>query len=56
MSERHTKVVLLLQELAAKFVQHEANADPLITITSADASLDFKKVTSFFKTMPEEKE
>lgn len=56
MSERHTKVVLLLQELAAKFVQHEANADPLITITSADASPDFKNLTIFFTTIPEEKE
>jgi len=56
MSDRHIKVVLLIQELAAKFIQHEANTDPLITVTSANASPDFKNVTIFITTIPDGKE
>lgn len=56
MSDRHLKVVLLIQELAAKFIQHEANTDPLITVTSANASPDFKNVTIFITTIPSGKE
>jgi ribosome-binding factor A len=55
-SLRHEKVVLLLQELAAKFIQQEANTDPLITVTSANASPDFKNVTIFFTTIPDTKQ
>ncbi len=56
MSQRHEKVVLLIQELAAKFIQHEANTDPLITVTSANASPDFKNVTVFITTIPDSKQ
>lgn len=56
MSERHAKVVLLFQELAAKFIQQEANTDPLITVTSANASPDFKNLTIFVTTIPSGKE
>jgi ribosome-binding factor A len=56
MSERHLKVVLLVQELAAKFIQQEANTNPLITVTSANASPDFKNVTIFFTTIPDDKQ
>lgn len=56
MPERHQRVVLLLQELAATFIQHEANTDPLITVTSANASPDFKNVTTFVTTIPDGKE
>lgn len=56
MSDRHIKVVLLIQELAAKFIQHEANTDPLITVTSANASPDFKNVTIFITTIPDGRE
>lgn len=56
MPERHSRVVLLLQELAATFIQQEANTDPLITVTSANASPDFKNVTIFITTIPDGKE
>lgn len=56
MSDRHLKIVLLMQELAAKFIQHTANTDPLITVTSANASPDFKNVTIFITTIPDGKE
>jgi ribosome-binding factor A len=56
MHEQNQRATLMLQELAAKFIQHEANTNPLITITSAHASPDFKNVTIFFTTIPEEKQ
>ncbi len=56
MSDRHTRVVTLLQELAATFIQHEANTDPLITVTGANASPDFHNVTIFFTTIPDGRE
>jgi ribosome-binding factor A len=56
MSDRHLKVTLLIQELAAKFIQHEANTDPLITVTSANSSPDFKNVTIFITTIPDSKQ
>lgn len=35
---------------------HEANTDPLITITHVDASPDFKNAVVYFTTIPTEKE
>jgi ribosome-binding factor A len=52
----HTQVVAQIQELAATFIQQEANTDPLITITSANASPDLKNATIFFTTIPDSKE
>ncbi len=56
MSERQAKVAHLLQENVAKFVQQEANADPLITITRIDISPDLKRAIVFFTTLPDGKE
>jgi ribosome-binding factor A len=56
MTDRNIRVTSVIQELAAKYIQLEANTDPLITITSAQASPDFKYVTIFFTTIPEGKE
>lgn len=56
MQEQHKRATLAIQELAATFIQHEANADPLITITGAHASLDFKHITIYFTTIPEDKQ
>ncbi len=54
--ERHTRVVSVIKELAAKFIQQEANTDPLITITNTIVSADQKHVTVFFTTIPENRE
>lgn len=54
--ERHTKVATLLAELTAKYVQQEANTDPLITITRANVSKDYSNATIFFTTIPDEKQ
>ena len=56
MADHHSRLVSVLQELAARFVHQEANTDPLITITHADVSADKKRVTIFFTTIPENKQ
>jgi len=56
MEDRQTKVAALLSELAAKYIQQEANTDPLITITHADVSKDYKNATIFFTTIPEDRQ
>ena len=56
MHDRHDRVVSLLKEQAATFIQHEANTDPLITVTEATISPDYKRVTILVTTIPEEKE
>lgn len=56
MSERHERVISLLQELTATFIQHEANTDPLITVTRVTVSPDFRKATIHFTTLPEGRE
>ena len=56
MSERQLKVANMLKEHVATFVQHEANTDPLITITRTDISPDLKRAIIFFTTIPDGKE
>lgn len=56
MEDRNSKVATLLTELAAKYVQQEANPNPLITITRADVSPDYKNATIFFTTIPEDRQ
>ncbi|MBP6881169.1 MAG: ribosome-binding factor A [Candidatus Pacebacteria bacterium] len=56
MSDRQIKVTGLIKELAASFVQQEANTDPLITITSVDASPDLRRAIIFFTTIPDGRE
>ncbi len=56
MSERQGRVATLIQECTARFVQHEANTNPLITITRVDISPDLKRALIFFTTIPDGKE
>ncbi len=56
MSDRHIRVQSLIKEFAATFIQHEANSNPLITITQVTTSSDYKNVTIFFTTIPEGEE
>lgn len=53
MSERQEKVQQQLQAHIATFVLHEANTDPLITITHVDVSPDLKNAMVYFTTIPE---
>lgn len=54
--ERHDRVTALIQELAAQFIQREANPNPLITITRVSTSTDYRRITIFFTTIPDGKE
>ncbi len=56
MKDRHDRVASLIRELTAKFIQQEANTDPLITITNTTTSPDYRRVTVFYTTIPEGKE
>ena len=55
-TDRQSKVAEQIAFYAAQFVQKEANADPLITITRAEATRDYSHATIFFTTIPEEKQ
>lgn len=56
MSDRKIKISALLKELAAKFIQLEANTDPMITVTNVDLSPDFKRIIIFVTTIPSNRE
>ncbi|MBY0310367.1 ribosome-binding factor A [Patescibacteria group bacterium] len=56
MSDRHTRVASLLKELAATYIQQEANTDPLITVTRVETSPDYRRATIFFTTLPDGRE
>lgn len=51
--DRHDRVASLIKELAADFIAHEANTDPLITVTAVTTSKDYKRVTIHITTIPE---
>lgn len=54
--DRHERVATLIQSQAATFVQHEANTNPLITITHVSVAPDYRRATIFFTTIPDDKE
>jgi len=56
MSERQARVGTVIKECAATFIQHEANTNPLITVTRVDMSPDLKRALIFFTTIPDGKE
>jgi len=55
-NDRHQRVESLIHELAATYIQHEANTNPLITVTRVSTAPDYKNVTIFFTTIPEGRE
>lgn len=56
MSDRKVKATELFKKLAASFIQQEANADPLITVTNVDVSPDIRRAIIFFTTIPDGRE
>ncbi len=56
MIDRHDRIVSLIKELAAVFIQQEANTNPLITITKVTTSPDYRNATIFFTTIPDGRE
>tara|TARA_B100000508_G_C11201194_1_gene153135 strand:+ start:116 stop:457 length:342 start_codon:yes stop_codon:yes gene_type:complete len=56
MNDRHIKMTQLIKELAATFIQHEANSDPMITVTNVDLSPDLRRAIIFVTTIPDGRE
>ncbi len=54
--DRSVRASEIIHALAAKFIQHEANTDPLITVTSVDVSPDQRRVIIFITTIPDDRE
>ena len=55
-SDKHVRFAGILTELAAKYIQSEANPNPLITVTRVDLSKDWKSVIIFVTTIPDGRE
>jgi ribosome-binding factor A len=55
-SDKHVRFAGIITELAARFIQSEANTDPLITVTRIDLSKDWKRVIVFVTTIPDGRE
>ena len=53
--DKHISMTGIIKELAAKFIQSEANTDPLITVTNVDLSPDWKRALIMVTTIPEER-
>ncbi len=51
--DKHSSMSIIIKELAAKFIQSEANTDPLITVTNVDLSTDWKRVLIMVTTIPD---
>lgn len=56
MNDRHVKMTQLIKELAATFIQGEANSDPMITVTNVDLSPDMRRAIIFVTTIPDGRE
>ena len=54
--DRHDRAASLLKEVIAKFVQQEANTNPMITVTHVTVSPDYRKVTAYVTTIPDGRE
>ena len=53
MHDREDRITSLLTELAAEFLQREANTDPLITVTHTTLSRDHHRATIYISVFPE---
>lgn len=54
--DKHASMTGILKELAAKFIQSEANPNPLITVTNIDLSPDWKRALVMITTIPDGRE
>lgn len=51
--DRHDRAASLIKEIAATFIRQEANTNPLITVTRVSVAPDYRRVTVFVTTIPE---
>ena len=55
-TDHHARFAEILKETVATFIQHEANTDPLITVTNIDVSPDQRRAIIFITTIPDGRE
>jgi ribosome-binding factor A len=54
--DRHDRAASLIKEIVAQFIQHEANLNPMITVTHVTVSPDYRRVTVYITTIPDGRE
>ncbi len=54
--DRHDRAASLIKEIVAKFIQQEANTNPMITVTHVTVSPDYRRVTVYVTTIPDGRE
>ena len=54
--DRHDRAASLLKEVVAKFIQIEANTNPMITVTQVTVAPDYRRVTVYITTIPDGRE
>ncbi|MCA9359855.1 ribosome-binding factor A [Candidatus Kaiserbacteria bacterium] len=54
--DRNIRLSGILKELIATFIRHEANSNPMITLTNIDLSPDGKRALLFVTTIPDGRE
>ena len=54
--DKHATMSSIIAELAATFIQGEANPNPLITVTNVDLSPDWKRALIMVTTIPDGRE
>jgi ribosome-binding factor A len=54
--DRHDRAASLIKEVVATFIQHEANTNPMITVTHVTVSPDYRRVTVYVTTIPDGRE
>ena len=55
-ADRNIRLTGILKELIATFIRHEANSNPMITVTNLDLSSDSKRAIIFVTTIPDGRE
>lgn len=54
--DRHNRATSLIKSVVASYIAREANINPMITITKANISPDYRRATIFFTTLPDARE
>ena len=54
--DRHDRAASLIKEVVAKFIQLEANTNPMITVTQVTVAPDYRRVTVYITTIPDGRE
>jgi len=54
--DRHDRAASLIKEVVAKFIQLEANTNPMITVTQVTVAPDYRRVTVYVTTIPDGRE